>query len=212
MNVTTEDPQAPPFYTTQALISVLLCLVFFCVNTVMMHALLRKPRLLECCRYVLFGHLLLTESLQLLLSMLLYLFAVTQTTMLSYICTSVMLFATLTLKMSPLNLALMSLERYIAICYPLKHVHIVTSRTTGEAVAFIWTAGSLDSFAQVVLFVSLKNTSFTVPHYCSRSNLFHLPIFYSITNAFTIAYFVIVSIIIIYTYFSILLIVKSASS
>lgn len=212
MNVTTEDTQAPPFYTIQALISALLCLVFLCVNIIMMQALLRKPQLLECCRYVLFGHLLLTESLQLLLSILLYLFAVTQTTMLSYICISVMLFATLTLKMSPLNLALMSLERYIAICCPLKHVHIVTSRMTGVAVVFIWTAGSLDSFAQVVLFVSLKNTSFIVPHYCSRSNLFHLPIFSTITNAFTITYFVIVSIVIVYTYFSILLIVKSASS
>lgn len=212
MNVTTEDTRAPLFHTTQALLPVLLCLVFFYINAVMMHALFRQPRLLECCRYVLFGHLLLTESLQLLLSMLLYLLALTKTTMLSYICISIMLFASLTLKMSPLNLAVMSLERYIAICCPLKHVHIVTSRTTGVAVAFIWTAGSLDSLTHVVLFVSLKNTSFTVPHFCSRNNLFHMPIFSSISDAFTIAYFVIVSIIIIYTYFSILLIVRSASS
>lgn len=114
--------------------------------------------------------------------------------------------------MSPLNLAVMSLERYIAICCPLKHVHIITSRTTGVAIAFIWTTGSLESLTNFLLFVSLKNTSFVVPHLCNRRNLFRLPIFSSINDAFTIAYFVIVSLIIIYTYVAILVIVKSASA
>lgn len=213
MNVTTEGTPARSSHgTLKALLSVLPCLFFFYINTVMMFALFRKPQLLESCRYVLFGHLLLTESLQLLFSLLLYLFALTKTTTLSYICISVILLASLTLKMSPLNLAVMSLERYIAICCPLKHVHIITSRTTGVAIAFIWTTGSLESLTNFLLFVSLKNTSFVVPHLCNRKNLFHLPIFSSINDAFTIALFVIVSLIIIYTYVAILVIVKSASA
>lgn len=213
MNVTTEDGPVPPSQATlKALLSVLPCLFFFYVNAVMMFALFRKPQLLESCRYILFGHLLLTESLQLLFSVLLYLFALTKTTMLSYICISVILFASLTLTMSPLNLAVMSLERYIAICCPLKHVHIVTSRTTAVAIAFMWTTGSLDTLTHCVLFINLKNTSFIVPHFCNRENLFHVPIFSSINDAFMIAYFVIVSVVIIYTYVAILVIVKSASS
>lgn len=215
MNVTTVDAPAPPspsHATLKAPLSVLPCLFFFYINAVMMVALFQKPQLLETCRYILFGHLLLTESLQLLISVLLYLFALTKTTMLSYICISVILFASLTLTMSPLNLAVMSLERYIAICCPLKHVHIVTSRMTGVAIAFIWTTGSLESLTHWVLFISLNNTRFIVPRFCNKANLFPLPIFSSISNAFTIAYFVVVSVVIIYTYVAILVIVNSASS
>lgn len=213
MNVTAVDAPAPQSHASiKALLSVLPCLFFLYINAVMMVALFQKPQLLESCRYILFGHLLLTESLQLLLSVLLYLFALTKTPMLSYICISVILFASLTLTMSPLNLAVMSLERYIAICCPLKHVHIVTSRTTGVAIAFIWTAGSLESLTIWVLFISLNNTSFIVPRFCNRGNLFPLPLFSSINNGFTITYFVIVSMVIIYTYVAILVIVKSASS
>lgn len=213
MNATTEDIQAPPSHTTfKALLSALPCFFFFYVNTVMMYALFKKPQLLKSCRYVLFGHLLLTESLQLVFSILLYLLALTKTTMLSYICIFVLLSASLTLKMSPLNLAAMSLERYVAICCPLRHVHIVTSRTTGVAIAFIWTTGSLESLSSFALFINLQNTSFTVPCFCSRTSLFHLPIFSTISNGFTVTYFVIVAMIIIYTYVTILMIVKSASS
>lgn len=213
MNVTTVDAPAPPSHATlKALLSVLPCLFFFYINAVMMVALFQKPQLLESCRYVLFGHLLLTESLQLLSSVLLYLFALTKTAMLSYICISILLFSSLPLTMSPLNLALMSLERYFAICCPLKHVHIVTTRTMGVAIAFIWTTGSLESLTHWVLFFSLNNTNFIVPRFCNRGNLFPLPIFSSIHDAFTIAYFVIVSVVIIYTYVAILVIVKSASS
>lgn len=212
MNVTTVDVPAPLSHATlKALLSVLPCLFFFYINAVMMVALFQKPQLLESCRYILFGHLLFTESLQLLLSVLLYLFALTKTTMLSYVCISIILFASLTLTVSPLNLAVMSLERYIAICCPLKHVHIVTSRTTGVALAFIWTTGSLNTLTHWVLFISLNNTSFIVPHFCNRRNLFPLPIFSSINDAFMIAYFVIISVVIIYTYVAILVIVKSAS-
>lgn len=213
MNDTTEETRTISFQTpVKALLSMLPCFLFLYVNGVMLFALLRKPLLLECSRYILFGHLLLTDSLQLLLTMLLYIFAVTNIAMISYVCIVFTLLAAVTVKMSPLNLAVMSLERYIAICYPLRHADIATTRMTGVAIAFIWTVGSFDSFAQLFLFVSLENTSFTVPKFCTRNSVFRLQIYSSINKTFTIVYFVLVSIIIIYTYIAIMITVKSASS
>lgn len=213
MNDTTEETRTISFQTpVKALLSMLPCFLFLYVNGVMLFALLRKPLLLECSRYILFGHLLLTDSLQLLLTMLLYIFAVTNITMISYVCIVFTLLAAVTVKMSPLNLAVMSLERYIAICYPLRHADIATTRMTGVAIAFIWTVGSFDSFTQLFLFVSLENTSFTVPKFCTRNSVFRLQIYSSINKTFTIVYFVLVSIIIIYTYIAIMITVKSASS
>lgn len=213
MNGTAEETTQMLFQTpVKALLSMLPCLLFFYVNGVMLFALLRKPLLLESSRYILFGHLLLTDSLQLLLSVFLYLLAVTNVTMISYVCIVFTLLAAITVKMSPLNLAVMSLERFIAICCPLRHADITTTRTTGVAIAFIWTVGSLDSFTQLFLFVSLENTSFTVPKFCNRNSVFRLQIYSSINKAFTIVYFVLVSVIIIYTYIAIMITAKSASS
>lgn len=188
------------------------CLIFLYVNGVMLFALLRKPLLLESSRYLLFGHLLLTDSLQLMVTMLLYVFAVTMVRMISYMCIFFTLIAAITVKMSPLNLAVMSLERYVAIRFPLRHADIATTRSTGVAIAVMWTVASLDSFTQLILFVSLENTSFTVQRFCNRNDIFRQQIYSTVNKAFTVVYFILVSIIIIYTYIAIMFTVKSASS
>lgn len=213
MNNTTGEAQTVLFQTpVKILLSMVPCLLFFYVNAVMLFALLRKPVLLESPRYILFGHLLFTDSMQLLLVMLLYIFAVTGVRFISYACIIFMVLTSIAVMLSVLNLAVMSLERYIAICFPLRHADIATSKATGVAIAFIWAVGSLDSFIQLFLFVSLENTSFTVPKFCSRNNVFRLQIYASINMAFTIVYFVLVTITIIYTYIAIMITVKSTSS
>ncbi|XP_039682336.1 odorant receptor 131-2-like [Perca fluviatilis] len=133
----------------KVLLSILPCLLFLYGNGVMMFSLLRKPLLLESLRYVLFGHLLLTDSLQLLVTMLLYIIAATMVRMISYVCIIVTPFAGITVKMSPLNLAVMCLERYVAICFSLRHADIATTRTTGVAIAFMWTVAHLTRSASI---------------------------------------------------------------
>ncbi|XP_056253931.1 odorant receptor 131-2-like [Seriola aureovittata] len=213
MNDTREVTQTVSYQTpVKALLSMLPCLFFLYVNGVMLFALLRKPLLLESSRYILFGHLLFTDSLQLLVTMLLYIFAVTMVRMISYVCIIVTMLAAITVKMSPLNLAVMSLERYVAICFPLRHADITTTRTTGMAIAVMWTVASLESFTQLFLFVSIEKTSFTVSRFCTRNNIFRLQIYTTLNRAFTIMHFLLVSMIIIYTYIAIMITVKTASS
>lgn len=119
MNATTAEFQSLPFQTSvKAALCMLPCFFFLYVNAIMMFALLKKPLLLESSRYILFGHLLMCDSVQLLLTMLLYIFAVMMVRMINYVCVFVSLLAAVTVKMSPLNLAVMSLERYVAVCLP----------------------------------------------------------------------------------------------
>ncbi|XP_063751444.1 odorant receptor 131-2-like [Eleginops maclovinus] len=195
----------------KAVLSMLPCLFFLYVNAVMLFALLSKPLLLETPRYILFGHLLFAESLQLIMTMLMYIFAVTMVRMKSYICIILTIFATFTFRISPLNLAVMSMERYVAICFPLRHAGIVTTRTTAVAIAVMWTVASVDLFTQLFFFVSVENTNYTVPRFCHRQ-LFRQQIHTTINNAFIIVLFVFVIMVIIYTFFAIMITVKSASS
>lgn len=209
MNDTTKAEQS--FQTpARAVLSMLPCFLFLYVNAVMLFTLLRKPLFLESSRYILFGHLLLTDSMQLLVSMILYIFAVTMVKMMSYVCIIFVVTAAITVKMSPLNLAVMSLERYVAICFPLRHADIATTRTTGFAIAVMWTMASVDSFTQLFFFVSCANTSFTTP--CTRQSVFRLTIYTTLNRSFTIMYFLLVSVIIIYTYIAIMVTVKTSSA
>lgn len=212
MNDTHISQELPLQTSVSALLLMLPCLLFLYVNSVMAFALLRKPLLLESSRYILFGHLLFTDSLQLVVSMLLYIFAVTMVRIISYICFIFTLLAATTVKMSPLNLAVMSLERYVAICFPLRHANISTVRSTGIAIAVMWTVASLDSFMQLILFVSLENRNYTTLMICTRSSVLRPQLYIILYRSFTIMYFVLVSIIIIYTYAAIMITARSASS
>ncbi|XP_061753740.1 odorant receptor 131-2-like [Nerophis ophidion] len=213
MNVSFEVNQVPTLQEhMKVLLSMLPCLLFIYINGVMLVTLLRKPHLLETSRYILFGHLLLTESLQLLLAMLLYIFAITTATMINHLCMLVVQLAAFTVKMSPLNLAVMSLERYVAICFPLRHANIVTIRTTRIAIVVMWSMASLDSFVQLFVFVRLENSSFIVSPHCGRHNVWRLKIYATIDAIFIILYFVIVSVIIFYTYIAIIFTVRSTST
>ncbi|XP_074528505.1 odorant receptor 131-2-like [Halichoeres trimaculatus] len=196
----------------RAVLFLLPSLFFFSVNIFMLLALLKKPLLLESSRYILFGHLLFTESLQLFVTNLMYIIAVTRVRMMSYVCVFFTVFATTTVKMSPVNLAVMSLERYVAICFPLRHTEIASARRTGIAIAVMWSVGSLDSLIQLLLFFSLEKTSFSLKSFCYRNRVFRLKIYAILSDAFIILYFVSVSLIIIFTYIAIMITVKSASS
>lgn len=210
MNVTSE---LLPLYQRplRVALSVLPCLFFLYVNVVMLFALSRKPLFRESSRYNLFGNLLFIDSLQLVLAMSLYFFAVTRAKLTSYVCLLFNLTASIATKLSPLNLAVMSLERYVAICFPLRHAEIATTRRTKVIIAVMWTAASLDSLAQLFVFISLENVSVSELRICSRDTLFKLKIYATLNKTFTIVCFVLVSVIIIYTYIAILITVRAAS-
>ncbi|XP_075957505.1 odorant receptor 131-2-like [Anarhichas minor] len=212
MNNTTEVTQDMLFQKpVKVLLSVLPCLFFLYINAVMLFALLSKPLLLESPRYILFGHLLLADSLQLLVSIVLYILAVTMVRLMSFVCILITLLGRVTVKLSPLNLAVMSLERYVAICFPLRHANIVTTRMTGVAIALMWTFASFDFFTQLLLYISLESTGFTVLRICYK-HAFKLQIYTTVNEGITIACFVLVGMISIYTYIAVMITVKSASS
>uniref|UniRef100_A0A8C7WXI4 Odorant receptor, family 93, subfamily A, member 8 n=1 Tax=Oryzias sinensis TaxID=183150 RepID=A0A8C7WXI4_9TELE len=191
--------------TYLTILSMLPCLFFLYVNSIMVFALLRKPLLLETPRYILFAHLLFTESIQLMLTMLLYIFAVTTVQIIGYVCIAVTQFAAITIRMSPLNLAAMSLERYIVISFPLRHTTISTPRMAGVAILVIWTVASLDTFIQIFMFVSLKSNSYSSQGICKRNSVFQLHVFVIIDRAFTVVNFVLVTTIVLYTYIAVMI-------
>ncbi|XP_068587734.1 odorant receptor 131-2-like [Cebidichthys violaceus] len=145
------------------------CCVFLFINGIMLFTLRSKLVFCETSRYILLFNLLCADTMQMALSQLLYLLSVCRITLTYPLCGVLVVFATLTNEISPLTLVVMSLERYVAVCYPLRHTTIITMRNTAVAIIAVWAFSSLNTLTRVILlldfpFEDLESLQMT--HFC----------------------------------------------
>ncbi|XP_026794670.1 odorant receptor 131-2-like [Pangasianodon hypophthalmus] len=191
---------------------ILMSLFFTYLNAIMVYTLCSKPVFKETPRYILFTHMLLNDSIQLFVTSLLYIFGLAYLKLVMAACAFLVYVSSTTFRNAPLNLALMSIERFVAICFPLRHAEIVTQKRTYIAIGIIWFMGLLH-FITDLLYVVLMDPKFlTSQIFCTRERLFIKQWQLDAYQGFNVFYFVSVSIIILFTYISILNTARSISS
>ncbi|KAM8768139.1 odorant receptor 131-2-like [Acanthopagrus schlegelii] len=94
--------------------------VFLCCIAVMLHIFVSHRQFMDSSRYILFAYMLINDTLQLLSSVLLFLFVMGGVKFSLVYCIPLLIISTATFQSTPLILATMSLERYVAIFYPLQ--------------------------------------------------------------------------------------------
>ncbi len=124
----------PLYQDLKTFLSVSSCVIFLYVNGVMIFTLKKKTVFQEASRYILFGHMLWIDTLNLVMSVVLFVCAVCRIFVMKIVCLVLLVAATALYQVSTLNLALMSLERYVAICFPLRHAEITTYGRTNVAI------------------------------------------------------------------------------
>ncbi|KAA0720027.1 hypothetical protein E1301_Tti008346 [Triplophysa tibetana] len=201
------DRDAP----VKTFLSVTPCVIFLYVNGVMLFTLRKKTVFQDSSRYILFGHMLWVDTLNLFMSVLLFVCAVSRIFIVKNVCLILLIVATALFHVSTLNLALMSLERYVAICFPLRHADITTYRRTNMAIGVVWMIGLIQCLSEMTIFYAFDSTNTAMNLFCSRTTLFRLPIYKILDIAFTCIYFLSVCFIIIFTYASIATVAKTAS-
>uniref|UniRef100_A0AAY5JZ99 G-protein coupled receptors family 1 profile domain-containing protein n=1 Tax=Esox lucius TaxID=8010 RepID=A0AAY5JZ99_ESOLU len=200
--------------TFMGFLSVSPCLLFLYINMVMLYSLKSKPVFRETPRYILFGNLIFADTILLMNGQLLYILAVAGLYIMRYTCVVIVMVANFIGNVSPLNLFVMSLERYVAICYPLRHSSIITPRTTGLVIAAMWALSFLNIITKLTMLLVLESLPLdqVMNEYCSGNKLFNLGIHSQVDNVLHSILFTIVGFIIIYTYITLMLIAKSAST
>ncbi|XP_071374690.1 odorant receptor 131-2-like [Centroberyx affinis] len=195
-------------------LSVSPCLIFLYINAVMLFTLRSKQVFTETPRYILLFSLLFADTVQLALGQLLYILATARVYMARYVCLIITLVAILTTGISPFNLAIMSLERYVAVCFPLRHASIVTIRNTIAAVAAAWAVCSAYMLLRLLMLVSLDSMPFHrfMQGFCSKEAVFRLKIFRDFDKGFMCVVFVSVGTVIICSYIGVINTARSASS
>ncbi|XP_030236764.1 odorant receptor 131-2-like [Gadus morhua] len=91
----------------------------FCI-VLMLYIFASNRHFMDSTRYILFAFMLVNDTLVMLSSVLLFLLAIGQSRFPIVFCAPLLFFSTASFLNTPLILATMSLERYVAIMYPLQ--------------------------------------------------------------------------------------------
>ncbi|KAM8768497.1 odorant receptor 131-2-like [Acanthopagrus schlegelii] len=94
--------------------------VFLCCIAVMLHIFVSHRQFMDTSRYILFAYMLINDTLQLLATVLLFLFVMGGVKIALVYCIPLLIISAATFQSTPLILATMSLERYVAIFNPLQ--------------------------------------------------------------------------------------------
>uniref|UniRef100_A0A3Q0QZS1 G-protein coupled receptors family 1 profile domain-containing protein n=1 Tax=Amphilophus citrinellus TaxID=61819 RepID=A0A3Q0QZS1_AMPCI len=163
-------------------------------------------------RYILFIHLVINDLVQVTLTTILFIISYTIYKLNVSVCCIFMLLALFTTENSPLNLACMAVECYIAICFPMRHVHICTIKRTLILIGSIWMTTMFSVLPD--LFITLATEPLDFFHsqvFCLRNTVFPNPLITKKRDITYAVFLVIVWLTIIYTYFKILFTAKAAS-
>ncbi|XP_062393470.1 odorant receptor 131-2-like [Sardina pilchardus] len=197
---------------TKTVVAIVMCLLFICINSIMFHTLLSKPVFRELPRYILFAHMLCSDTVQLMLASLLYMLALSLQKIPKAVCSLIILMSSATARVSALNLGVMSLERYAAICFPLRHSELATQKMTALSIAILWSLACLSPAIDILYALILSPVSFRNLIFCTRERFILAPWQRDMFQGLNGFFFVAVTAIIIFTYISVILAARSASA
>ncbi|KAM3601167.1 uncharacterized protein V6R79_008725 [Siganus canaliculatus] len=191
------------------------CCAFLFINGTMLFTLRSKPVFRETSRYVLLYNLIFADTVLLVQGQLMYLLAAGIVRLLYPVCGVLVMLANITTVISPLTLVVMSLERYVAVCYPLRHSSVVTVRNTAVAIVVVWAFSSLNVLTQVVLlliFSSDNLQNLQMKHFCGKESMLLDPVSALYDKIYTYFLFISAGLVVCWSYISVMIAARSAST
>ncbi|XP_026162048.1 odorant receptor 131-2-like [Mastacembelus armatus] len=193
-------------------IVVALCISINYINGTLIHTFRKHQIFYLNPRYILFIHLVINDMVQLSLSTLLFIsysmFSLTVPP-----CLVLLIISIMTTFNTPINLAVMAVECYIAVCLPLHHVQICTVKKTYTGIGLIWVASAFSVLPDIVILVATQPLHFFHSQVlCERENVFRNTYSLNKRDTLNIICLVLVWLTLLYTYFKILFAAKGASA
>ncbi|XP_073708696.1 odorant receptor 131-2-like [Garra rufa] len=208
---TPEDRYAEAF--AKNFTTVLLAIVVNCVNGIFVFTFFKSSVFYNDPRYILYIHMVINDMLLVFFSVGLVVMAYAWPKVPLPLCVSLLLISSTTHKNTPLTLAGMAVERYIAICKPLHHHQICTVRRTYILISLIWGVGVLPGLADLILLSVVRPLSvFTTSSLCSTTNVYSTPYHEEQSKITHGIYTSVVWAILVFTYCRVLIAAKRATA
>ena len=164
-------------------------------------------------RYILYIHLVINDIILLTMFTLVQVLSYIVFTLNVSLCIVLLMTAIFANLNNPLTLAVMAVECYVAICFPLRHNQICTVKRTYVVIGTIWMLSMLLILPD--LFVALATESMEFFHsrvFCLRENIFRRPYLTEKRDISYAVFLVIVWLTLFYTYFKILMSAQAAAA
>ncbi|KAG9277712.1 olfactory receptor 2T1-like [Astyanax mexicanus] len=194
-------------------IIVFLGFTIICINGTFVFTFYQSSVLYTDPRYILYVHLVVNDMLMVWISVTLYVMSYVLQSVNMVLCSVLLIIASTTQKNSPLNLAGMAVERYIAICKPLHHPHICTIHRTYILICLIWVAGAIPPVTDLIISSVLRPFNvFSTVSFCASSAVY-VSVYHDERNkAVQGIYMSTVWIIVVFTYCRVLLTARKIST
>ncbi|XP_061828023.1 odorant receptor 129-1 [Nerophis lumbriciformis] len=180
--------------------------LFLCCVIVMLHIFASHRHFLETSRYTLFACMLVNDTLQLFFSVLLFLLSMGQVTLALVYCAPLLFVSLVTFQNTPLILAAMSLERYVAIVYPLHQPAMWRSDRLWVMVLVLFILSCVFPIAMFSIRpLDPAEDILTTQHVCKNFNINSSPTQTLLKVGVHVSVFSLVAIVVLFTYVRILL-------
>uniref|UniRef100_A0A672FCY8 Odorant receptor 131-2-like n=2 Tax=Salarias fasciatus TaxID=181472 RepID=A0A672FCY8_SALFA len=202
-------------FLTEALIknmvTVTVCVSIIYINGMLVHIFTRHQIFYMNPRYILYIHLVINDIILLIVYILLQALTYNSSGINVSLCITLIVAAVLSNQNNPLTIALMSVECYVAVCFPLHHSQICSVRRTYVLIALIWLVNSLSILPDVFVTLGTETTDFLLSRKrCLRKIVFkniNLEIKRPISD---ILFLVLVWFTVFFAYFKVLFAAKAA--
>ncbi|XP_072237916.1 odorant receptor 131-2-like [Leuresthes tenuis] len=183
------------------------------INGTLIHTFRKHQIFYMNPRYILFTHLVLNDMIQLTATISLFVSTYVSYRINASLCCFIITFAVFTTLNTPLNLAVMAVECYIAVCLPLRHPQLCTIKRTYILIGCIWALSAVSVLPDIFLVLATEPVRlFYSTIFCERDNLFRHKISLEKRDFSYLVYLSAVWLTLLYTYFRIFFAAKAANS
>ncbi|XP_036393659.1 odorant receptor 131-2-like [Megalops cyprinoides] len=187
--------------------------IFLYVNCLMIFTFFKKEAFRTNSRYIFFAHTLVCDCIFLVMTDLLLLLSYFRIVMPVGLCLCICVLMSILTFATPLTLTVMSLERYVAICMPLRHAEISTPARAFLSIITIHALSCIQLIIVISVFMASVPLSFySTDRVCSVEMLIVHKWQGYLRSAISQLYFLVMSSIISFTYVKIMAAAKVAST
>ncbi|XP_071353283.1 odorant receptor 131-2-like [Trachinotus anak] len=199
-------------YNDQVVIVQILIMIFLCINLLLIITFFKKECLYTTARYILFAVMLLSDSFLLFMSDILVIFTHFYITIQVWLCIIICVVVLVYTTVTPVTLAAMTLERYVAICMPLRHGELCSTRNTVNCILIIHGLSSVPCIIILSTFFASVSLRFYKQCQLCSVEVFMINIWQQhLRSAIYQFQFLIMCIIIVFSYIKIMKVAKAAS-
>ncbi|XP_071353415.1 odorant receptor 131-2-like [Trachinotus anak] len=190
----------------------ILVMIFVFINLLLITTFFKKECFYTTARYILFAVTLLSDSLLLFMSDILLILTFLDFTLQVWLCIIMSVVVLLYLTVTPVTLTAMTLERYVAICMPLRHGELCSTRNTINCILVIHGLSSVPCIVVLFTYFASASLSFYKHYRVCSVEMFILHRWQDhIRSAVHQFYFLMMCIIIVFSYVKIMKVAKAAS-